>query len=379
MSELLTPAVLVAGIMVLALNFYALLGGADFGGGVWDLLASGPRRERQRALVADAIGPIWEANHVWLILVVVLLFTCFPPAFERLSIVLHIPLTLMLIGIVLRGSAFTFRTYDSRRDAVQRRWGRIFAVASLATPVLLGICIGAVASGRVGIPTTFANAERCEEVARGAAFEDCLRTQESLRDRPEIREVFLDPWLSPFGFGVGLLTLALFAFLAAVYLTLEAPDEEVREDFRRRALWTAAAVFVAAFGVLALAMVDAPLMQAGLLASPWALPLHGATAAAAIGAIWALWARRFVLARIAAAAQVSLILWGWALAQYPYVVPPALSIQDAAAPERTLRLVLWALLAGAAVLFPSLRYLFRIFKGSGPAFSRVERTSGGSS
>src|ERR687884_759435 len=104
---------LLAGILVLSLNAYVLLGGADFGGGVWDLLARGPRRDAQRALVADAIGPVWEANHVWLILVVVLLFTCFPVAFGALSVALHVPLVLMLVGIVLRGSAFTFRTYDS--------------------------------------------------------------------------------------------------------------------------------------------------------------------------------------------------------------------------------------------------------------------------
>jgi len=106
---------LVALLIMVALTVYVLMAGADFGGGVWDLLAGGPRRQAQRALVADAITPIWEANHVWLIFVVVLLFTCFPPAFARLAVDLHIPLMLMLIGIVLRGAAFTFRAYDDRR------------------------------------------------------------------------------------------------------------------------------------------------------------------------------------------------------------------------------------------------------------------------
>ena len=120
-----------AGAMVLALVAYLLMGGADFGGGAWDLLARGARRDAQRALVADAIGPIWEANHVWLILVVVLLFTCFPTGFARITTVLHVPLTLMLVGIVLRGSAFTFRAYDAREDADQRRWGTTFATLAL--------------------------------------------------------------------------------------------------------------------------------------------------------------------------------------------------------------------------------------------------------
>src|SRR5437868_9199404 len=132
-----------AGLLALSLNAYVLFGGADFGGGVWDLLASGPRQSRQRDVITSALSPIWEANHVWLILAIVLTFTCFSPVFARLWIVLHIPLTLMLIGIVLRGSAFTFRSYDTQKDAAQRRWGRIFSSASVITPILLGISIGA--------------------------------------------------------------------------------------------------------------------------------------------------------------------------------------------------------------------------------------------
>ena len=113
---------IVAIFILLSLILYALMGGADFGGGMWDLLAAGPRAKLQRKAVADAIGPIWEANHVWLILVIVLLFTGFPRGFAAMMTALNIPLTAMLIGIVLRGAAFTFRKYDSQTDAVQRRW-----------------------------------------------------------------------------------------------------------------------------------------------------------------------------------------------------------------------------------------------------------------
>ncbi len=340
MMELLTAPNLVAAVMVVALNAYVLFGGADFGGGVWDLLATGRRRAEQRALVADAIGPIWEANHVWLILVVVLLFTCFPPAFARLMTVLHVPLTLMLIGIVLRGSAFTFRTYDSQRDDVQRRWGRIFAVASAVTPVLLGICIGAIAQGRVSPASTGANAI----------------------------DVFFLSWMTPFAFGVGALTLALFAYLAAVYLTVEALGTELADDFRHRALGALAAATILALVVLLLARRDAPQMHA-LLRERWALPLHIAAALAATTAAWSLWTRRYRLARVAAAAQVSCILWGWAVAQFPFIIPRSMTISDVAAPNVTLRLVLWTLLAGGLVLFPSLYYLFRIFKSQPAARS----------
>jgi len=333
------PAELVAGIVLVALTAYVLLGGADFGGGVWDLLASGPRKRQQRALIAEAIGPIWEANHVWLILVIVVLFTCFPAAFARLTIGLHIPLTLMLIGIVLRGSAFAFRSHyghDGEHDggaASSQHWGRVFAIASVGTPVTLGLCVSAIAAGTLRPP-----------------------------GRAGFYEGYVAPWLTPFGVGVGLLTLALFAFLAAVYLTVEAREPALREDFRRRALGAAVAVFVAAFGTLGLALLGAPLTGRGLTAAPWAPALHLATGVAAVAAIWALWRRRFRLARVAAAGQVSLILWGWALAQYPYLIPPDLTIRAAAAPRITLVLSLWVLGAGALVLFPSLIYLFRVFK-----------------
>jgi cytochrome bd ubiquinol oxidase subunit II len=333
----LALAHVLAGLLALALNAYVLFGGADFGGGVWDLLASGPRKSRQREVVAHAIGPIWEANHVWLILAIVLTMTCFPAVFARLGTLLHIPLTLMLVGIVLRGSAFTFRSYDDEHSGAQRRWGRIFASASVLTPLLLGICIGAVASGRL-----------------------------APRSGGDFVSTYVTPWLTPFTLAVGGLTLALFAFLAAVFLTLETDDPALVEDFRRRALWAGVAVFVAAWVVLLGSFEAAPLLHRGLLRSVWAVPLHLATGLVAAGVFAALWIRRFRLARIGVGLQASLIVWGWAVAQYPYLVPPDLTIGSAAAPAVTLRLVLLALAAGAVVLLPSLLYLFRIFK-AGPA------------
>ena len=331
-----TLADFVAVLLALSLNAYVLLGGADFGGGVWDMLARGPRRARQREVIAEAIGPIWEANHVWLILAVVLSFTCFSSVFARIMTVLHIPVSLMLVGIVLRGSAFTFRTYDDEHDAAQRRWGRIFSSASVLTPLLLGVCIGAVASGRVVAPTQGTFVER-----------------------------FVDPWLTPFAFGVGLLTLALFAFLAAVFLTMETRDPELVEDFRRNALGAGVAVFLAAGVVLLLSFEQAPLMTAGLVTSSWALPLHVATGLSAVAVFVALWTRRFALARLLAGLQVSCIFWGWTVAQYPYLVPPDLTVENAAAPPITLQITVWALAGGVLVLAPSLIYLFRVFK-SGP-------------
>ncbi len=340
---------IVAGLMVVSLNAYVLLGGADFGGGIWDLLARGRNREAQRAVIADAIGPIWEANHVWLILVVVLLFTCFPRVYAHLATDLHIPITLMLIGIVLRGSAFTFRTYDSTRDAVQRRWGRIFSVASVATPVLLGLCVGAVASGRVPIP---------------------LSTADSTPDMmPTFAERFMDPWMrSPFAWSVGLLALALFAVLAATYLTAEARDTDLKEVFRARALQSQGVLLLLAATTIALAANDAPLVYNGLTKGSIALGMHGVTAVAAVTCIAALWRRHYLLARFAVAAQASFILWGWAWSQFPWILPPDLRIADAAAPPATLQVVVTILAAGTVILLPSFVYLFRVFKSGGTAF-----------
>jgi len=322
--------ILLAGSMLVALTFYALSAGADYGGGVWDFLARGKRAESQRDLIASAIAPIWEANHVWLILVVVILFTAFPYAYSLLSVSLHIPLTLVLIGIVLRGSAFAFRSYDS--SSRKRRWGRIFSISSTITPILLGTIIGTLASGRIE-----------------TASDNFYRT-------------FVAPWLSAFPLSVGLFALALFAFLAAVYLTLESPDQELQDIFRRRALIACAAVAALAITVLALSSHGAPFLQHKFSQEVWA-PVVMAGAVLNFGiTIFALWKRRYRLARLTAAALVTIILWGWAFAQYPYLIVPHVLIFDAGAPEATMRLVLIALIAGSVLLFPSFFFLYKSFK-----------------
>jgi cytochrome d ubiquinol oxidase subunit II len=328
---------LIAGIMLISLVLYAVMGGADYGGGMWDLLASGRRADRQRHAIAEAIAPIWEANHVWLILVVVLLFSAFPPGFSTIMIALHIPITAMLIGIVLRGSAFAFRKYDSTDDAVQRRWSTIFGVASFFTPLFQGLTMGALATGDIHLVG--------DHVTTG----------------------FFAGWLTPFAFTCGLFALALFAFLAATYMTVDTRSEpDLQDDFRRRAIWAQFAAIVLAVLVFITSRDGAPLMYLGLT-TWWAPLLLGWTGLSALTALVAMWFRIFNLARIAAVAQVTIILLGWGLAQFPHLVTPDVTIQNAAAPESTLKLLLLALGAGAAVLVPSLLYLLQIFKRQGIA------------
>lgn len=326
--------VLVAGFLVAALTIYALLGGADYGGGVWDLFAVGKRAKEQRDLIAHAIGPVWEANHVWLILALVILFVAFPKANAAISTALHIPLTIMLVGIVLRGATFTFRSYDSKKDNVQKRWSLIFSISSVITPIFLGVNVGAIASGKI-------------------IYENGI-----------LKTGFLNSWLAVFPFAVGVFTLVLFAFLAAVYLTVEAESKELQDDFRLRALISGILLGGLALAVFLLAKDGAPRVYEGLLASWYSLPLHALTAIFAVGALVTLWKRKFYASRIFAAGQAVFIIWGWAVSQFPYIVEPNITIQSAAAPKITLQLLSGALLIGSVFLFPVIYYLFRIFKGS---------------
>lgn len=323
---------LIAWVLLIALVLYALLGGADFGGGLWDLFATGQRARRQRDLISDAIGPIWEANHVWLILVVVLLFTAFPRGFAVIMTALHIPILLMLLGIVLRGSAFVFRKYDVGQRA-RVRWSTIFGVSSLLTPFVQGMMVGALASGRIR------------------------------SDGGIVTSGYFAGWLTPFAFACGLFALVLFAFLAAVYLCVDAEDDpSLQADFRLRALISGLSLGPIAALVFFSAQSGAPVMYEALT-KWWAPVLQVLTGTAALAALVALWMRWFRIARIAAGAQVTLILFGWCISQFPYLVVPDLTVRSTAAPEITLKLLISALALGSIILFPSLYYLFKVFKG----------------
>lgn len=323
----LDNAVAIAGL--LGVVAYGVLGGADFGGGIWDLFAAGPRRDAQRRAIAHAMGPVWEANHVWLIFVIVLLFTAFPKAFAALSIGLFGLFHFVLLGITLRGAAFVFRG----PEVVERgadHWGTVFGVASVGTPMLLGMAVGAVSSGNL-------------RVTNGRVF----------IPGPT-------PWTAPVALIVGALALALCAYLAAVYLTNETKGE-LQEDFRRRALL--AGTFVVGLSGLALPLLclNTPHLWGGLL-SQRAAPVLALGVSTALLSGWALLRRHFRLARAAAAVQVALLIFGWGLAQYPYLIYPDMLLHDTAAPEPTLRFVLYALPLGMVLLLPSLWFLFRVFK-----------------
>ena len=321
---------LIAGFATLA---YGLLAGADFGGGVWDLFASGERKSAQRAAIARAMGPVWEANHVWLIFLIVILFTAFPVVYATLSTALFIPFHLVLLGIVLRGAAFVFRAYGNRAGssitATERTWGVVFGISSTITPFLLGACMGAVSTGAIRVT-------------------DGRVTIHGL------------PWLLPMSLMTGALELAICAYLAAVYLTVETRDE-LQRDFRRYALIAGTATVGLSILALPLMRSEAPHLWSGLL-SARALPMLTAGVVAALLAGWFLLHQRYRLARVAAIVQTAMLLAGWIAAQYPYLVFPDLRIESAAAPPATLQFFLIAVPVGMALLLPSLYLLFRVFK-----------------
>ena len=324
---------LLAAVLLIALTCYALLGGADFGAGVWHLLAHGSSRREQHRLIGEAIGPIWEANHVWLIVIVTILFTAFPPVYARLAITLHLPLTLLVVGIVLRGAAFAFRHYDVQDDEIHLRWDQLFSVSSLISPLLLGTILGAVTIGHFP--------------ENAAGFWDG----------------YVSPWLKPFPLIMGLFTLTLFAYLAAVYLLLETHNPLLQDTFRRRAIMAALIAGLLEEAVLMLGQDSAPYLWGELTNSLWGRGIQLSTGSLTVAAIGLLLTRRYWWARSCAILQVTLTVWAWGIAQFPYLVPPYLTVFNASAPQVTLWFIAIAMGFGILVVFPSLWYLFRIFKG----------------
>jgi cytochrome d ubiquinol oxidase subunit II len=311
---------------------YGIFGGADFGGGVWDLFAGGPRRKEQRLAIQKAMGPVWEANHVWLIFVVVVLFTCFPRAYSKLSIALFMPFHLALVGIMLRGASFVFRSYQSQQaDAAAETsvWGIVFGIASIISPILLGAAFGVVTEGLIRVEDGNVIA------ARGF-------------------------WLTPYALTNGLLALVTCAYLAAVYLTNETQGE-LREDFRWRAILAGTGTAILAAIVLALAWFEARWFVERMLSSR-ALPVVIVGLICFAASAWSVFNRYYILSRVFAAAEICMLILGWGLAQHPYLVYPDLTFAATAAPRATLQFLVLSLPVGALLLVPSLFYLYRVFK-----------------
>jgi cytochrome d ubiquinol oxidase subunit II len=319
----------VAGVLWVGVTLYAVFGGADFGAGFWALVAGRDERgKRARGLIDWAIGPVWEANHVWLIFMLVTLWTAFPEAFASAMSTLFIPLSLAALGIVLRGAGFAFQRVAARSSA--RRFAEwSFAVSSVVTPFFMGTVVGAVASGRVPI---------------GNAEGDAVTS-----------------WLNPVSLVLGALFVATGAYLAAVFLVSDArrfADPELVGYFAARA--RAAAVVAGALAVAGIFALrsDARFVYDGLTSE--ALPLVLVSLLCGAGALVLLWRGAPRGTRPLAVAAVVAVIWGWGVAQYPYLLPQTLTIDEGAGASETLTAVLVVFGMAVVIVLPALALLFTL-------------------
>ncbi len=330
----------VAVVLWIGVTMYAIFGGADFGAGLWSLLAGGrDRGRRPRELIDWAIGPVWEANHVWLIFVLVVLWTGFPSAFEAVFSTLFIPLSLAALGVVLRGSGFAFH-HNARRARGRLLAERFFGLASVLTPFFMGTVVGAIAGGRVPV---------------GNAAGDRVTS-----------------WLNPLSLMIGALFTATGAYLAAVFLVSDArraraPDLE--RYFGTRAI--VAAIVTGSLAAVGLFALDrhARYVFDGLTAE--ALPLVILSALCGISVLVLLHRRALRGTRVLAAGAVAAVIWGWAIAQHPYLLPKELTISAGAAPSATLTALLVVFGVAVLLVLPAIGLLFTLTQRG-----VVEETSG---
>ncbi|HWM53898.1 MAG TPA: cytochrome d ubiquinol oxidase subunit II [Solirubrobacterales bacterium] len=322
----MTKADLCAAILWTGATLYAVFGGADFGGGLWDLIAGDAKKgERPRARIQRSLTPVWEANHVWLIFILVVLWTAFPEAFGALMSTLYVPLALAAVGIVLRGAGFAFRKSIESLQA-RRAMGAAFALSSVLTPFFMGTVVGAVAAGNVPAE------------GNGDAFSS---------------------WLAPLPLLTGALFVATGAYLAAVFLVADSrrdDDTEMEDYFARRALAAGLAAGALAVAGLFALHADARYAYDRLVAEGLPLVIVSALCGLAVLAMLARGGRRGL--RPLAVGAVVAVIWGWAVAQFPYLLPTSLTIGESAAPGPTLDSVLVVFGIAAIVVLPSLGLLY---------------------
>jgi cytochrome d ubiquinol oxidase subunit II len=327
-------------LLWLAIIVYASLGGADFGGGIWYFFTfgKGKKADQERDIISSAIGPVWEANNVWLVYLIVGLFTAFPIVAATLATALFIPFSLILIGVVLRGASFAFEAHILSSTGIRQAWGRGFSASSVFAPFFLGASAAAVASGDIHV------------------------------NNGSIPVALFTPWLTPFAIIVGLMAVSVCASIAAVYLTVEAEagkNKELEDAYRTRAFIAGSITALLGIVAIALSPTEASYLWTGMLNHGlWAVAI---TILLGLGTAAALYYRRFRMARVLVVMSVGGLLGSWGVSQIPYIIPPSLTVTSAASPPSTMLAFLISAIVGMTVLIPSMWLLFHVFKGKNPA------------
>lgn len=320
----------------LAVLLYLLMGGADFGAGIIELFTSGKNKDKTRQTMYKAIGPIWEANHMWLIITIVILFVGFPAIYTTMSIHLHIPLAIMLLGIIARGTAFAFRNYDAVVDDMQVIYSRIFVYASVVTPLFLGIIAGSAVSGRIDPEAT------------------------------NFMDAYIFSWLNWFSVAIGLFTVSICGFLAAVYLIGETDNETDRRRFIAKTKSTnIAAVISGALVFLSARWEHIPLTDWVFGNAVGIIAVTAATLSLIL--LWyLLYQHKTKILRVLAGFQVTMILLTTTWRHYPNIVilkhGAPLSLLEHQGHDKTIESLAWALLIGSLFILPALFYLIYSFQ-----------------
>lgn len=322
--------------LCLAILLYFLLGGADFGAGIIELFTSPQNRSRTRKTMYHAIGPVWEANHMWLIIAIVILFVAFPKIYSAMSIYLHIPLAIMLIGIIARGTAFVFRHYDAVKDQMQEVYNKIFIYSSFVTPLFLGIIAGSLLSGKIDLKAT------------------------------NFLDAYVFCWLNWFSVAVGLFTVALCGFLAAIYLIGECKQDEDKQRFIEKAEFMNVSAVLFGLMVFITALFEKVPLISWVFENPVGLTAV-ILASLSLVLLWYLLLKgRTQILRLLAGFQVTMILVAISYAHFPNFIRlkggGVVSLLDSIGPVKTVNSLGWALVLGSFLILPFLGYLFYKFQ-----------------
>lgn len=327
---------------LVSIFIYCLLGGADFGAGIIELTSGKKTKLLTRSIVSEAMAPIWEANHVWLIIAVVILFNGFPDVYSQLLISLSIPLILMLVGIILRGAAFTFRHYDAVKDNSQEVYSRVFEYSSFIVPFFFGLVVGSIISGKITpTPSTF-------------------------------YEGYIAPWFNLFSFAVGIFVVSIFAYVAAVFLISESKDEKSIKIFIRKSKSAIIAAVLSGMFVFVFSLVEKINFFEKFIGNNISL-IAIVIATATLPFIWKVLEKGLKWpSRILIGSQLFFILAAFYAAYFPTLVRlkdgTVMTFYNSAAPQITLSILSYSLIAGSLFIFPSFFYLFKIFKAEKNSF-----------